>query len=243
MTAVENNETSDRQYVLKVLQLEREAQVENNLKRINVDKKIMESKICYLKNGDRFHDYKYMFENNCLTLVDSNVISETEADKPLPNGTVLRIPKDKIKFYTRNGNVTYSTYAVQTGKDFSLSGAVTGALIGGGIGAVIGSQKDANKTETRTTVHDQRVFYLYYEENNEVKCISSTDSSAGNFYDFLHNVMLDKDYEYIQAQVVTQQRNESNASERLKQLNELHDSGLITDEEYNQKRNELISAL
>lgn len=225
---------------------EEQKRIKNNLECINVNENIMENECSLRFNDSTASKYKYFYDENCLVLIKFDYIRDTKINESLPDDAVLRIPYSAIKYYTQDGNLTYSPYTFSSGKDFSASGAIAGALIGGGVGAVIGSRKDAGKTETKLIKNDTRKFCLYYEEKNTVKYLSAFENDGDRFYAYLHKIIPEKDYKYIQSQAIIQAQNDAvqpDISNRLKQLNGLHNSGLITDEEYEQKRSELISAL
>lgn len=107
---------------------------------------------------------------------------------------IIPIMYDKIKYYTKDGTISYTNEIINNGKNISISGAVIGGLIAGEAGAIIGSRKDMNKIENVTVKHDDTHTYIYFEKYNEIKLV---DIEGNEFYQSILRLMPEKEYHYI----------------------------------------------
>lgn len=107
---------------------------------------------------------------------------------------IIPIMYDKIKYYTKDGTISYTNEIVNNGKNISISGAVLGGLIAGEAGAIIGSKKDMNKIENVTVKHDETHTYIYFEKYNEIKL---ANIEGNEFYQRILHLMPEKEYHYI----------------------------------------------
>lgn len=101
---------------------------------------------------------------------------------------------DKIKYYTKDGTISYTNEIINNSKNISISGAVIGGLIAGETGAIIGSRKDMNKIKNVTVKHDETHTYIYFEKYNEIKL---ADVEGNEFYQHILRLMPEKEYHYI----------------------------------------------
>lgn len=85
--------------------------------------------------------------------------------------SIILIKYDNIKYFTKDGTISYTNEIIDNGKNISISGAVIGGLIAGEAGAIIGSRKDMNKIENITIKHDEIYTYIYFEKDNEIKLV------------------------------------------------------------------------
>ena len=106
----------------------------------------------------------------------------------------MLIEYDKIKYFTKDGTVSYTNEMIDNGKNISISGAVIGGLIAGEAGAIIGSRKDMNKIENVTVKHDEIYTYIYFERDNEVKLV---EIKGSEFYQRILHLMPEKEYYYL----------------------------------------------
>ena len=75
------------------------------------------------------------------------------------------------------------------------------------------------------------------------KIVYRDGSMANNEHDFMDTVA-EKAHNVVEnVQDLAENKEADNAAERLKDLKELHDSGVVTDEEYEAKRKELVDKL
>lgn len=107
---------------------------------------------------------------------------------------IIFIKYENIKYYSKDGTVSYTNEIINNGKNISISGAVIGGLIAGEAGAIIGSRKDMNQIENITVTHDEVHTYIYYEDNGEIKLL---DIQGKDFYESILHKMPEKEYNYL----------------------------------------------
>lgn len=149
--------------------------------------------------------------------------------------TKVVIPTQNINFFTRLGDM----YTETNGGGTSIGGALVGGVVAGEAGAIIGSRgnvetKVVDKRETIMEVIDDKnkIEYLRFE------------SSA---YDIFLKLIPSKEKSLVKNQE-SNNRNESNIDSdeivnRIEKVKELKEKGIITEEEYNIKKNELLSKI
>ena len=156
------------------------------------------------------------------------------------------IPVSDIQYFTKEGDVQYtSKISGGGGGGSSLSGAIVGGLIAGDAGAIIGSRKKINEIKTETQTIDSRKTVIRYYKEGAIKTLSFDGYEV---YDYLLKKIPQKDLVTIQlsqgAQNIAPKLNSgTDIKKKLVDLKELHDSGLINDEEYETKRRELLSRI
>ncbi len=156
----------------------------------------------------------------------------------------ISIPLDDIEYFQLTGEKHITTSisgGAVTGGGSSLKGAIVGGAIAGGAGAVIGSRKQTRVSEikTHTNVFDNRQVELIYKKDDKISHMIFSVYS----FDVFKSVIPEKEYAYVIAHNQKNQNETSSTSikDRLKQLNELKNDGLIKDDEYELKRNELLN--
>lgn len=110
------------------------------------------------------------------------------------SSNILLIRYADIKYFTKDGTVSYTNEVINKGKNVSVSGAVIGGVIAGEMGAIIGSKKDMNKLENVTVKHDEIYTYIYFENNNEIKLV---EIKGNEFYQRILHLIPEKEYYYI----------------------------------------------
>lgn len=110
------------------------------------------------------------------------------------SSNILLIRYANIKYFTKDGTVSYTNEVINKGKNVSVSGAVIGGVIAGEMGAIIGSRKDMNKLENVTVKHDEIYTYIYFENNNEIKLV---EIKGNEFYQRILHLIPEKEYYYI----------------------------------------------
>ena len=153
----------------------------------------------------------------------------------------FRLPIRNIKYYAKEGEVQYSTHVSGGGGGgFSMSGALVGGLIGGDVGAIIGSRKPVEEIRSYTDKHDTRKTILKYYNGREF--VSQT--YPAEMYDALEEIIPEKEFNVVQLDVASPKRNQNisgDIKQRIQKLQELKEGGLITEEEYNRKKGELLT--
>lgn len=107
---------------------------------------------------------------------------------------IILIKYDNIKYFTKDGTISYTNEIIDNGKNISVSGAVIGGLIAGEAGAIIGSRKDMNKIENITVKHDEIYTYIYFEKDNEIKLV---EIKGSEFYQRILHLIPEKEYYYL----------------------------------------------
>lgn len=148
-----------------------------------------------------------------------------------------------IKYFTKEGELHYTTEVTGGGGGgSSVKGAVVGGLIAGGAGAVVGSRNKMNEIRSNTVAHDTRKTVLKYFENGKLKSMEF----GLEYYNAFEELMPDKEYNIVvnnSSNKPNTEKEEVNIKVRLKKLNELKDEGLITEDEYRLKKQELLSGI
>lgn len=144
-----------------------------------------------------------------------------------------------IKYYRLIGQKYVTTEITGGGGGgFSIKGAVIGGLIAGDAGAIIGSRKEVDAVRGTSTVHDEQAVLLYSKDLKQVITFNS------NAYGVFTKLIPEKDYE-----VVNQSNNEKmnvlgdntkNTADVVREYKKLMDEGIITQEEFDKKKKELL---
>lgn len=148
---------------------------------------------------------------------------------------VYGLSLDKISFFSRKGD-----FYIETKSEVKRTGRITGALIAGGSGFATGTNSEIVNT---TNEIDKRSTYLYLNNGTDTQVISFSSDSYSIF------MKLIPQFEYDNIATKSQSANVVNINEspdidiKLKQIANLKESGLITEEEYNAKKAEILSRL
>lgn len=130
------------------------------------------------------------------------------------------IPINKIMFYRQIGSV----YTTTTGS----GGESTFSPITGFHGKI-------NPIKIETQVHDERTTQLFYDDGLRDKVMIFQDKD----YYVLRKLLPQKDYQVVTISGATNNQPEDEY-QRLEKLNKLHKSGLISDEDYLKKKEEIL---
>ncbi|MEI3595330.1 MAG: zinc-ribbon domain-containing protein [Anaerobutyricum hallii] len=154
------------------------------------------------------------------------------------------IPVSDIQYYSKEGDVQYTTkISGGGGGGSSISGAVVGGLIAGETGAVIGSRQKVQEVTSETVKHDSRRTLIRYYKDKQINVISYVGFEV---YDYLLKKIPEKDLLTIQLEkkpVVREKQNSDSIKDKLETIKQLYENELITKEEYEQKRNEILSKI
>lgn len=168
-----------------------------------------------------------------------NDINEQELETAINKGSsafldIRRIPINAISYFMRDGSM-YVTQDISGGGS-NIGGAIVGGLLGGVAGAVIGSHNKTN-IKTSSQVHDQRRVVLFYNDDKGQSCDISLPDEA---YMVLMHLIPNKEYSRT---VQTEKSAAISIEDKLKQLKSLLDQNLITQDEYNTKRQDILNKL
>ena len=190
----------------------------------------------------------------CIVEDEQTYLSHYTPDDTRPYPIyITEIPIDKIQYYTKEGDVQYTSHVSGGGGGgSSLKGAVIGGVIAGDAGAIIGSRKKVNPIITETRTHDSRQTVLrYYDDFGKLEVMTF---KGFNVYDFLLGAIPDKDLTTIQLGGNSKQRRlstdtyssapsrgSSSAKSKLIKLQELYLDDQITLEEYEEQRKRILN--
>lgn len=152
----------------------------------------------------------------------------------------LAIPVKQIHFYKSDGDIyTETNVSGGGGGGSSISGAIIGGIIGGDAGAIIGSREKIDPITSSTIVHDSRAICLYYNQpSDDMRIIKFSPDS----YSSLLAIIPEKDHSYvIRNESVSQKNVKNDITDKLLKLKELKDLNLITEEEFLQKKQEILN--
>ena len=146
------------------------------------------------------------------------------------------IPHNEIDYYCISGERT-SEMTIQTANTgTNYKGAVIGGLLAGEAGAIIGSQHGKNNVYSTTTHQDKRFVELLYTQNGATRRLNMSFSALP----LLETWFPDKKYEYV---LTRKQATNTNTDpfEEVKKYKELFDNGIITEEQFESKKKELLN--
>lgn len=169
-------------------------------------------------------------------------------DKPylkiIPNNTlndkyeIFKIDIDDIEYYGIEGE-KYREQVISGGGSgkIDIGGAIIGGLIAGEAGMILGGARKVEEIKSHTVEHDTRHTKLSFMINGERKYMTF----SLNLYQYLYDNIPEKDYEVV----ITKNKNkyiygENDDKKKLEKLKELYNLNLITKEEYEEKRNEIL---
>lgn len=154
------------------------------------------------------------------------------------------IPISQICFYRIEGDMyTETNVTGGGGGGSSISGAIVGGVIAGNTGAVIGSRKKNDPISSNTIVHDSRTLVLYYYKNRDDLQMQTLKMTIDS-YSSLLSIIPNKEHAYVVGKGTDLEKaNNSDIINKLKTLKELREQNLITDNEYNTKKDEILNIL
>ena len=147
----------------------------------------------------------------------------------LPHG---EINLDDIIVFGRLGDMYTST----SGGGSDLEGAIWGGIIAGGAGAIIGSRKSIS-----TSVVDKRQTVLTYKATDGVRSVFFESDD----YSTLLRLLPDKEMSIVASSKQQQQEipissDKTDIGEKIEKLKDLQGRGIISEEEYNERRKQLL---
>ena len=187
-----------------------------------------------------------MVEADCNTKIMFS--TEIENMKSESGNYIFEIPINCIHYFQERGGINYSTEVHGGGgniKGANVAGVVAGKLMFGNIGAIIGSSVGTkgtiNEVYSQTIEHDNRYVILRYKQGNSTKELKFDFSC----YEILVSLIPKKDYNTLQlGSAIEENNNELNdveiPVEQIKKLKQIYDAGLITEEEFSQKKKQLL---
>lgn len=135
--------------------------------------------------------------------------------------TLKSILIDKIMFYRQIGSV----YTTTTG-----SGGESA------FSPITGFHGKINPIKIESQVHDERTTQLFYDDGNRDQVMIFQDKD----YYVLRKLLPQKDYQVVTISEATNNQS-GDEYQRLEKLNKLYKSGLISDEDYQKKKDDILS--
>ena len=156
------------------------------------------------------------------------------------------IPVSNIQYFSAEGDVQYTTRISGGGGGGStITGAIVGGLLAGETGAIVGSRKKVAEIKSESITHDSRNTLIRYYRENELLTISY---DGFDVYNYLLKKMPEKDLLSMQLKGANQQKdavgtNLSDIEEKMLTIKRLYEAGLISKEEFEEKRTELLTQI
>lgn len=173
--------------------------------------------------------YQYINIKNSIEYCEENAILES-------------INISNIVYFKTVGDISYVTNVESTG--VNVKGAAIGAAVAGDAGAIIGSRpKITSKVEEK----DNRYVELKYKDNGTIKTLEFDYTALSIF----RNLFPEKEFEYVNFKSENlEEKNVTNDTtttlsleEKFEKLKSLKNSGLITEEEFSDKKKELLKQI
>ena len=228
---IKNNKIEKEKIYLEKMEVPEDA---NNLVIKRANNIIVKEKSIYKiwRNSDilcfAYYDYAFL---------------ENEINDSIPK---IEIPINKITVFQIQGDM-YTETNISGGEikggGSSLGGAIVGGVVAGGAGAVVGSRKKMESTpiETTNTVIDNRETILEFKNDEDKLSYIFLDSSA---YKILLRLIPEKEINFNKHRVENDNINSnSNIYDEIKKLAELKDQSIITEDEFNEKKQELLKRI
>lgn len=155
------------------------------------------------------------------------------------------IPVSNIQYFSAEGDVQYTTRISGGGGGSTITGAIVGGLLAGEAGAIVGSRKKVNEIKSESITHDSRNTLIRYYRENELLTISY---EGFDVYNYLLKKMPEKDLLSMQLKGTDKQKEPaenslSDIEEKMLTIKRLYEAGLISKEEFEEKRTELLTQI
>lgn len=152
---------------------------------------------------------------------------------------------DKIDYFERTGEVFHeSKISGGGGGGVSIVGAIVGGIIAGGTGAIIGSRQRVNPIKSEIITHDARVTNLKFFDQYKNR---HTLALGANAFEVLQDLIPEKEYGLVMANRSSAPKSEdftdkkeSNVIDLLREFAKLKDEGIITPEEFEAKKKQML---
>lgn len=150
----------------------------------------------------------------------------------------ISVAFDDILCYKIEGSVQHLSNV--TGGGVNMQGAVAGAIIAGDAGAIIGSQI-GTQTTTEVITKDDRRITLYINENNKMETLTINSKNIDKTINAFRELIPNKEESVVQIESSKNTRTAAiSSADELKKYKELLDSGVISQEEFDAKKKQLL---
>lgn len=191
-------------------------------------------KICHIE----IDNIDINFGDSCFIWKDADYLSI--CNTVIRNG--MKIKLSDIKYYRIVGDKYITTEVTGGGGGgSSIKGAIIGGIIAGEAGAIIGSRIPVESVKSSSSVHDKQNVLMYSNDSSVILKFNS------KVYDVLLNLIPEKEYEYTILEA--KETNQNTISDtidiksKLKELKSMFEEDLITEEEYNSKKQEILGKM
>lgn len=159
----------------------------------------------------------------------------------------IEIPLKDIEYYATRGEVHRDTIVSGgevSGGGSSVGGAIVGGLVAGGAGAVIGSRKktEGKPITTKIVTNDERETFLNFFIDGKKRSMFFDYSG----YNILLDILPERDFNSLNKNILVNKSNNDNKDNvinQIKQLAELRDEGILTEDEFQEKKKDLLSKI
>ncbi len=147
---------------------------------------------------------------------------------------LIQIDKFDMDYYRIVGEEKSEMQIHTADTGVNIKGAVVGGLIAGEAGAIIGSQHGRNKVYSTMRHFDERYVELLYRDSGRTQKLKMSITA----YPLLETWLPDKEYEFV---VKRTEHSNDDPFVKIEKYKELLDKGVITQEEFDKKKKELLS--
>ena len=163
----------------------------------------------------------YLFPTFDTTKFENSVGGRSEYGISSRDWVLKCVPIDKIMFYRQIGTVYTTTTGSGGESAFSPITGVHGKI---------------NPIKIESQVHDERTTQLFYDDGTKDQVVVFQDKD----YYILRKMLPQKDYQVVTLSDATKNQTEDEF-QRLEKLNKLYKSGLISDEDYQKKKEQILN--
>ena len=143
----------------------------------------------------------------------------------------------------QHGDVGYGGDGANSGGGgggISIGGAIIGGMIAGDVGAIVGSRQGTAEIKSELVTHDSRCTIL--------KTKTTSLRMSFEAYDVLSELIPEKEYNVVQElkklSIVTKSSSTTiSATEQIRELAKLKDDAILTEEEFIEKKRELLTKM
>ena len=154
--------------------------------------------------------------------------------KKIPQWQRRAIKLSRIKYFKHSGD-TYTETKISGGgtQPANIADIAIASVVAGSTGAIIASRPKTQPVKSETIRHDNRKTILVYDNGNL--------EFAHKDYDVLMKLIPDKEFSVVQrARALGQVKKQEDSVDSLRKLKIMLDENLITQEEYNSKKEEIL---
>ena len=191
--------------------------------------------------------YIWADNNNLFLRLDYNIEVDIHEDDIIEYFYIKILQISNIIFFTTQGGITNENHiSGGGGGGSSMVGAITGGLVAGPTGAIIGSRKSINEITSELITHDTRQTIIqYFNEEHE----KNTLLLSFQDYQTLLEIIPEKDFKIVsiinENNTIQNILNNDHSKEinQIKQLALLKDEGIISEDEFINKKTELLKRI